>query len=114
MMLDLRTIARALGGEVSGRQGLAPGPGHSPRDRSLAVQLSPTAPDGFVVTSFADDDGRPCRDHVRVRLGIAPNIFPLKQKERNPATPPAENNGKRARQIWAEAIDPRGTLAETY
>jgi hypothetical protein len=36
--LDLRAIARALGGEVSGRRVLAPGPQHSPKDRSLCVK----------------------------------------------------------------------------
>ena len=46
---DLRTIARALGGEVTGRQVLAPGQGHSARDRSLAVRLSNDAPDGFLM-----------------------------------------------------------------
>jgi hypothetical protein len=35
IVLDLRSIARALGGEISGNQVLAPGPGHGPRDRSL-------------------------------------------------------------------------------
>src|SRR5260221_11944123 len=39
--LDLRAIARALGGEVSGRRVLAPGPQHSPKDRSLCVSLAP-------------------------------------------------------------------------
>jgi len=34
---DVRAAARALGGDVVGRdQILCPGPGHSPRDRSLA------------------------------------------------------------------------------
>jgi hypothetical protein len=46
--MDLKTIARALGGEVNGRQVLAPGPGHSPKDRSLAIRISSDAPDGFV------------------------------------------------------------------
>src|SRR5258707_1029858 len=49
--VNLRDLARALGGEVSGRQVLAPGPGHSPRDRSLAVRLSRSAPDGLLVFS---------------------------------------------------------------
>jgi hypothetical protein len=35
-------IALALGGEVHGREVLAPGPGHSAKDRSLSVTLSPT------------------------------------------------------------------------
>src|SRR5262245_32087618 len=54
--VDVRAIAAALGGQVSGRDTvLAPGPGHSPRDRSLAVRLDPTAPDGFLTFSHAGD-----------------------------------------------------------
>ena len=41
VMIDLRALQRALGGEICGGQLLCPGPGHSPRDRSLAVRLSP-------------------------------------------------------------------------
>ena len=67
--LSLGSIAKALGGEVSGRQILAPGPGHSPRDRSLSVRVDPNAPDGVLVHSFAADDWRACRDHVKARLG---------------------------------------------
>ena len=59
-LLDLRSIARALRGEISGRQILAPGPGHSRRDRSLSIRIEPNAPDGFVVHSFADDDPIVC------------------------------------------------------
>src|SRR3954447_13891929 len=63
-------VAAALGGEVSGREVLAPGPNHSAKDRSLAVRLDPAAPDGFVVHSFAGDDPLQCKDHVRGKLGI--------------------------------------------
>ena len=70
---DLRTIARALGGKISGGQVLAPGPGHSQRDRSLAVRFDHRAPDGFVVASFAGDGWRECRDHVAARLGLRTN-----------------------------------------
>lgn len=72
--MDLHQIAKALGGEVSGSSVLCPGPGHSAEDRSLSVKLSATAPDGFVVNSFAEseDDINACRDHVRARLGLAP------------------------------------------
>jgi hypothetical protein len=64
-------IARRLGGEVSGRDAvLCPGPGHSPKDRSLSVKLDPTAPDGFLTHSHAGDDRRLCRDHFRERLGL--------------------------------------------
>ena len=38
-LLDLRSIACALGGEISGRQILAPGPGHRPQDRSLSIRI---------------------------------------------------------------------------
>jgi hypothetical protein len=41
-LLDLRSIARALGGDVVGAQALCPRPGHSKRDRSLSVKFSTT------------------------------------------------------------------------
>ncbi len=69
MILDPCAVARALGGQVAGRDTvLVPGPGHSTRDRSLAVRLDPTAPDGFLIYSHAGDDWKTCRDHVRLRL----------------------------------------------
>jgi hypothetical protein len=69
---DLRSLARALGGEVNGGQVLCPGPGHSVKDRSLSVKLDAKAPDGFLVNSFADDDPLTCRDYVRQKCGLAP------------------------------------------
>jgi hypothetical protein len=70
--MNLRVLAHMLGGEISGNQVLAPGPGHGAEDRSLCVRLSPDSPDGFLVHSFADDDALKCRDHVRSRLGLPP------------------------------------------
>ena len=71
--LDLRTIARVLGGEVRGDEVLAPGPGHSKRDRSLCVKLAPNAPDGFLIHSFSPaDDAIACKDHVRAKLVLEP------------------------------------------
>jgi hypothetical protein len=67
--MDLRQVAAALGGDVSKDQVLAPGPGHSPADRSLSVKLSTDAPDGFIVHSFAGDDPIICRDYVREKCG---------------------------------------------
>jgi hypothetical protein len=55
-------IGEALAGEVNGDQVLAPGPGHSPADRSLSVKAAPDAPEGFFVHSFAGDDPIACRD----------------------------------------------------
>ena len=79
--LDPRTVARALGGEVhSGGNVIAPGPGHSARDRSLSITLASDAPDGFVVNSFAGDEPIRCRDYVRERLGL-PQWEPSKKAE---------------------------------
>ena len=73
-MTDVRAIARALGGEVIGsNRVLAPGPGHSNKDRSLSIRLSQHTADGFVVHSFAGDDWRECHRHVRSLLGTAPH-----------------------------------------
>jgi AAA domain len=67
---DLKFFAQALGGEISGGQILAPGPGHSTRDRSLSVKLDDKAPDGFVVNSFAGNDPIICRDYIRQKIGM--------------------------------------------
>src|SRR3954453_12046732 len=64
-------MAFRLGGDIAGAsQVLAPGPNHSPGDRSLSVKLDPRAPEGFIVHSFAADDPIKCRDHVRDRAGL--------------------------------------------
>src|SRR5688500_3926460 len=68
---DLRALARALSGDVSGFQVLAPGPGHSPRDRSLCIKVEPGASGGLKIHSFAGDDWRTCKDYVRAKIGIA-------------------------------------------
>jgi hypothetical protein len=70
MTLDAQTIARVMGGDVNGASALVPGPGHSPKDRSLSVKPDPNAPDGILVHSFAGDDFAECRDHVKAKLGI--------------------------------------------
>ena len=72
MLLSIQAVAQALGGEVNGGQVLAPGPGHSPQDRSLSVKVDPAALDGFVVHSFASDDPIACRDYVREKLDLPP------------------------------------------
>ncbi|MDH2357680.1 hypothetical protein QCM80_45265 [Bradyrhizobium sp. SSUT112] len=68
--LSPQQLAQALGGEVSGREVLAPGPGHAPKDRSLSIKLDSSAPDGMLVHSFAGDDPLQCKDYVRERLGL--------------------------------------------
>jgi hypothetical protein len=131
---DLRSIARALGGEVAGRQVLAPGPGHSPRDRSLAICISNDAPDGFLVHSHSGDDWRACRDFVRSRLGL-PAWDPGDEEQRTvrPAyldkwdfgvvDAEAEDRTRteddlaridRSQGIWGEAGSARRTAGEWY
>jgi putative DNA primase/helicase len=132
--LDLRTIARALGGEVSGRRVLAPGPQHSPKDRSLCVSLAPALPGGFLVHSFAGDDPIECKDYVRARLGLPAwqpgddqdrrvHLSRIKNWDRTIADGQATLREKteddllrikRAQALWNEAADPRGTRAVQY
>jgi putative DNA primase/helicase len=134
VVLDLRIITRALGGEVSGRQVLTPGPGHTPRDRSLSIKIEPAAPDGFLVHSFAGDDPIVCKDHVRRRLGL-PEWKPGDEQDRrvDPARvrafdrtalnresirrPRSEDELARieyAQLLWGQAENPRGTAVEKY
>lgn len=110
-MIDLRSLAAALGGDVVGRAVLAPGPGHSPRDRSLSVTPSPTAEHGFIVFSHAGDHFADCRNHVRDRLAL-PTTSRAAAVIRPARTP--DTNTAAALRIWREATDPRGTLAERY
>ena len=74
--VTVQELQRALGGTIvrgdNGPQVLCPGPGHSPADQSLAVVPSVENEDGFVVTSFANDDWQACKDYVRGKLGLPP------------------------------------------
>jgi hypothetical protein len=132
-MLTLKALQRVLGGVVSGGEVLCPGPGHGPRDRSMAVRLS--GDDDFVVFSHAGDAWQECRDHVRERLGWPQwrpadgreeQIIPARRVERydrdavdaeagpRPHTEDDLIRIARAAAIWNAATDPRGTLAEKY
>ena len=125
-MLDLREIAHALGGEVSGAQVLAPGPGHSRKDRSLSVRLSTDAPDGFLAHSHCGDDWRDCRDYVRERLGIERPRGVSARSAPKPQVGSREKFAHRGRvsddderiadaiALFRESVDPRGTAAERY
>jgi hypothetical protein len=133
-MMDLRTIARLLGGEVSGHWAYVPGPGHSAKDRSLGITLDPNDPDGFIVHSHANDDWQECKDSARSRLGLAPwqpgdkqnrRVHPSRIKEFDRAAIDREAKYRsrteddlvrirRAFEIWNASGDLRGTLAERY
>ena len=73
MSADLHFLARALGGEVSRNQVLAPAMGHSRRDRSLSIRLDPRAPGGFLVHCFGAGDPLAEKDRIRQIIGDAPN-----------------------------------------
>ncbi|TMJ82288.1 MAG: hypothetical protein E6G76_23890 [Alphaproteobacteria bacterium] len=131
-MRDLRQAARLLGGEISGGQILAPGPGHAAKDRSMAVRF--ISGGNFLVHSFCGDDPIRCRDYVRERLGLPAwrsgdeNNRHIPQSQRREfdriATdreaqyrPRSEDDLfriKRAVELWHSAKDPRGTAAQDY
>jgi putative DNA primase/helicase len=104
---NLQSLARALGGEVSGSQVCAPGPGHSAKDRSLSIKLDPSAPDGFVVHSYAGDDPIACKDYVRSKAGIEPFKANGKRK-------PPFDIGKIIAAQSAGRGKPKGNIVATY
>ncbi len=113
MLLDIRTAARLLGGDARGNRILCPGPGHSRKDRSLSVTFHP---DGtFATNSFAGDDFRDCRDHVKAVLGMSDDR-PVSVS----APPVSISSGSSAARIaamgrlWASCVPIRGTLGERY
>ena len=117
----LAGLARALRGEIIGDEILAPGPGHSPKDRSLSVRLSQNAPDGFIVHSFSGDDWRDCHEHVRAALRLPKDAWrgpsrDFRPRKSSPKPPQAQEvaRKRRALSIWAESIEPRGSLVEKY
>lgn len=115
--MNLNSIAKSLGGEVSGNQVVAPGPGHSRHDRSLSVFLDPNAPDLFRVHSHAGDDWQRCRDYVKSRLGIAAGSSPRTEPSFPREPKPTKDDSARtdfALRIWNEAKYLMGTPAAAY
>lgn len=119
MNYSLRAIAGALGGQVIGREVLAPGPNHSRKDRSLAIRPSPAFPSGFVVRSYAGDDWRTCRDYVARRLGIDTRHpvqgSPIDRRKEEAAEAAANaERSRRAVRLFYEAHGPYRSPVETY
>ncbi|MET3411650.1 toprim domain-containing protein [Methylobacterium sp. 1030] len=132
--MDLRSAARALGGEVVGRGILCPGPHHSRQDRSLSVLFDASAPGGFTLHSHAGDDFGICRDHVRDRLGMGANYSAPSERlikhgnvshdpsldcecEGGGYSPPPPSGSDRtglALRIWREAREPAETPVARY
>ena len=117
--LSPRTIADALGGDVTGRNSVnVPGPGHCKIDRSLAIKLSSGAPGGFVVFSHAGDDPMTCRDYIRERLGLGSWVPGTRMRPRVAADAGSDETKARLKQlalkIWAQSVNPIGSIVEHY
>ncbi|MEM0906183.1 MAG: toprim domain-containing protein [Pseudomonadota bacterium] len=116
-MSTLHEWARALGGEVCGRQILCPGPGHSVRDRSLVVWQSADALGGFTTHSHAGDAFELCRDHVAERIGAprfgTPSRLPIRTETLHKKVS-EQTNGDIAQLLWRKAESVCGSLAERY
>ncbi len=121
--MNLHDLAKRLGGEL-GRNGIVtcPGPGHSPKDRSLSVWFDG---DDLRVYSFADDAWQACKDHVRERAGLPawrsnrktekpqPRLFRGRHHERT-VKADVERRIAQAQRLWCEAEDPRAAPVFAY
>jgi putative DNA primase/helicase len=112
-LLDIKSAARALGGDAFGRRSIScPGPGHSRRDRSLEVTFNSDG--SFVVRSYSGDDWKECRDHVKALLGLSDDK-PVAINDNTPRVDPDRLQKQQdALSIWARSVPLRGTLAERY
>ncbi len=114
MQIDIKSAARLLGGEARGNRVVCPGPGHSKRDRSLSITFS--ADGTFTTNSFAGDDFRACRDHVKAVLGLDDH---RPRQVVAPAIHSVSSGSTRARidmlhRLWDSCIPIAGTLGERY
>jgi putative DNA primase/helicase len=115
LSLNPRTIVAILGGDVTGRNSCnVPGPGHSKQDRSLSIKITPGAPGGFVVHSFTNDHWKDCHEYVCSKLGLSNDWQSDKAPPPDMTGADLERRKRFALKIWADCIDPRGTLAERY
>ncbi len=114
-VLDIRQAARLLGGDAYSRNRIScPGPGHGRHDRSLSIVFTD---DGFICKSFAGDDWKECRDHIKAVLGIHDDgpARPIEYREPVQTIDPERlRKQASASDIWAKSVPIAGTLAETY
>lgn len=86
----------------------------------MSVTIDPASPDGFLVNSFAGDDWRDCRDHIKDRLGICRGDYVSKprlvhSRDDNPAPViPDVDKSAIALSTWEHCVPIGGTLAEQY
>jgi putative DNA primase/helicase len=113
-MSDLTAAANKLGGKVVCGYIECPGPGHSKHDNSLHVWFDPDAPDGFRFKSWAADDRKACRDHVRDKLGVRDGEPPRFERTSPPAKRDTEEQSRFAVKLFNESRRARGTLVQRY
>ena len=119
---DIGYIARIMGGEAHGNRAWVPGPGHSSKDRSLSIKLEPSAPDCFLVHSFAGDDPIRCKDYVRGKLRLAPWSGSANERgyqKHEQVTPAVDRDHAKwqldkARWLWKRRRPLEGSLGEVY
>jgi hypothetical protein len=113
----LRDLVARLGGDFYGGSVCVPGPGHSPRDRSLSVTQRP---DGrLLYHSFAGDPDHLIRAHLGLPFCQGGPMGPDQSRilrERRAREQEAEARRKLdlVRRIWGESLTIHDTPAETY
>lgn len=115
---DLRAIVRRVGGELfsGGNAALVPGPGHSPKDRSLSLRLTP---EGRVLWwSHAGDEARDVWKHLG--LDAAQDRGPQRESEAQRRARLAAERAERerkltfCREVWAGTQPAEGSPVERY
>jgi len=118
MSADLREIVERIGGEIlqGGQAAIVPGPGHSRRDRSLSLKLSP---DGKVLFySFANDQAGAVMQYLGIGASqerVSDQEAQRRRQERKRAFE-EDLAIKRAFcvRVWRETVDIMGTAGEAY
>ncbi|OXE37431.1 MAG: hypothetical protein CGW95_01650, partial [Phenylobacterium zucineum] len=123
---DLKKIVSRLGGDLynGGNAALVPGPGHSQKDRSLSLRITP---DGRLIWhSHAGDDAAKVWPHLGLSHDLGRRMSPYEiQRARADRDRAAREREREARallvrklefckQVWAETIPAAGSLVETY
>jgi hypothetical protein len=114
-MSALSQYAKLLAGDLHRNRILCPGPGHSRADRSLSVTFH--ADGSFTTHSFAGDDFRDCRDHVKATLGLddrEPRPLPDTALVDVRSLRDAKARVSRALSYWEQSKPIGGTPARTY
>ncbi|MBB4067422.1 DUF7146 domain-containing protein [Gellertiella hungarica] len=114
MNIDVNQAARLLCGEARRNRIICPGPGHSKADRSMTVTFNN---DGtFITHSFAGDDFKDCRDHVKARLGLSDNrpIASVNLPSSSVGSGDEAAKIRAALRLWHSAVPIAGTPVAAY